>query len=82
MVFLVCAVNCKTYYCFGNVKDKFSCKFVNKKNILINKEKYLDVVLSKHSGSGVNRKFKVWIIRYVHIVIFKRKTLLVILSET
>lgn len=59
MVFLVCAVNCKTYYCFGNVKDKFSCKFVNKKNILINKEKYLDVVLSKHSGSGVNRKFKV-----------------------
>ena len=49
----------KTYYCFGNVKDKFSCKGLNKKKNIINKEKYLDVLLSKRSGSGVNRGFRV-----------------------
>ena len=49
----------KTYYCFGNVKDEFSCKGVNKKKNIINKEKYLDVLLSKRSGSGVNRGFRV-----------------------
>ena len=48
----------KTYYCFGG-KDKFSCKGVNKKNNVINKDKYLDVILSKRSGSGVNRSFRV-----------------------
>jgi hypothetical protein len=47
----------KTYYCFGGEKDKFSCKGVNKKNV-INKDKYLDVV-SRHSGLGVNRGFRV-----------------------
>ena len=49
----------KTYYCFGAGKDKFSCKGVNKKNNVINKDKYLDVILSKRSGSGVNRGFRV-----------------------
>ena len=49
----------KTYYCFGEGKDKFSCKGVNKKNNIINKDKYLDVLLSKRSGSGVNRGFRV-----------------------
>ena len=49
----------KTYYCFGGGKDKFSCKGVNKKNNIINKDKYLDVLLSKRSGSGVNRGFRV-----------------------
>ena len=49
----------KTYYCFGDGKDKFSCKGVNKKNNVINKDKYLDVTLSKRSGSGVNRGFRV-----------------------
>ena len=49
----------KTYYCFGDEKDKFSCKGVNKKNNVINKDKYLDVILSKRSGSGVNRGFRV-----------------------
>ena len=47
----------KTYYCFGNVKDKFSCKGVNKKKNIINEEKFLDVLLSKRSGSDVNRGF-------------------------
>ena len=49
----------KTYYCFGDGKDKFSCKGVNKKNNVINKDKYFDVILSKRSGSGVNRGFRV-----------------------
>ena len=49
----------KTYYCFGDGKDTFSCKGVNKKNNVINKDKYLDVILSKRSGSGVNRGFRV-----------------------
>ena len=40
----------KTYYCFGGGKDKFSCKGVNKRNNVINKDKYLDVILSKLSG--------------------------------
>ena len=47
----------KTYYCFGSGKDTFSCKEVNKKNNFINKNKYLDVILSKRSGSDVNRGF-------------------------
>jgi hypothetical protein len=34
-------------------------KGVNKKNNVINKDKYLDVLLSKCSGSGVNRGFRV-----------------------
>ena len=49
----------KTYYCFRAGKDKFSCKGVNKKNNVINKDKYLDIILSKRSGSGVNRGFRV-----------------------
>jgi hypothetical protein len=49
----------KTYYCFGGEKDKYSCKGVNKKNNVINKDKYLDVLLSKRSGSVVNRGFRV-----------------------
>ena len=36
----------KTYYCFGSGKDKFGCKGVNKKNNVINKDKYQDVILS------------------------------------
>ena len=36
----------KTYYCFW-AKDKFSCKGVNKKTNEINKEKYLNVLLTK-----------------------------------
>ena len=48
----------KTYYCFG-AKDKFSCKGVNKKCNYINKDKYLQVLLSKQNSGGVNRGFRV-----------------------
>ena len=48
----------KTYYCFG-AKDKFSCKGVNKKCNEINKDKYLQVLLTKQNSSGVNRGFRV-----------------------
>ena len=43
-------------YCFG-VKDKLSCKGVNKKYNEINKEKYLNVRLSKQNSAGVNQGF-------------------------
>ena len=48
----------KTYYCFG-AKDKFSCKGANKKTNEINKEKYLNVLLTKQNSAGVNRGFRV-----------------------
>lgn len=48
----------KTYYCFG-AKDKFSCKGVNKKCHDINKDKHLNVLLTKQKSSGVNRGFRV-----------------------
>ncbi len=66
----------KTYFCFGE-KDKYSCKGVNKKNNVINKDKYLDVLLSKRSGSGVNRSFRV--LNNTMCTYVKLKTLLVIL---
>ena len=48
----------KTYYCFGT-KDKFSCKGVNKKCNDVNKDKYLQVLLSKQNSGGVNHGFRV-----------------------
>ena len=48
----------KTYYCFG-AKDKFSCKGVNKKCNDIDKDKYLNVLLTKQNSGGVNRGFRV-----------------------
>ena len=48
----------KTYYCFGS-QDKFSCKGVNKKCNVIDKDKYLNVLLTKQNSSGVNRGFRV-----------------------
>lgn len=39
--------------------DKFSCKGVNKKTNVINKEKYLNVLLTKQSSSGTNKGFRV-----------------------
>ena len=48
----------KTYYCFG-AKDKFSCRGVNKKFNDINKDKYLNVLLTKQNSAGVNRGFRV-----------------------
>ena len=46
----------KTYYCFGEY-DKFSCKGVNKKTNDINKDKYLNVLLTKQSRA--NKGFRV-----------------------
>ena len=48
----------KTYYCFG-AKDKFSGKGINKKCNDTNKEKYLNVLLTKQNSTGVNRSFRV-----------------------
>ena len=48
----------KTYCCFG-AKDKFSCKGVNKKCNDIDKDKYLNVLLTKQNSAGVNQGFRV-----------------------
>ena len=48
----------KTYYSFGS-KDKFSCKGANKKCNEINKDKYLNVLLTKQNSAGVSRDFRV-----------------------
>jgi hypothetical protein len=47
----------KTYLCFG-AEDKFSCKGVNRKTNDIHKGTYMDVLLTKQSGSGINRGFR------------------------
>ena len=47
----------KTYYCFGK-EDKFSCKGINKRTNQITKDKYMDVLLTKQSGSGTSRGFR------------------------
>ena len=54
----IIGLSSKTYYCFGG-KDKFSCKGVNKKTNEINKEKYLNVLLTKQSSAGLNQGFRV-----------------------
>ena len=48
----------KTYYCFGGV-DKFSTKGLNKTRNEINKDKFMQVLTSRVSGTGVNRGFQV-----------------------
>ena len=54
----IIGLSSKTYYCLG-AYDKFSCKGVNKKTNDINKEKYLNVLLTKQSSSGLNKGFRV-----------------------
>ena len=54
----IIGLSSKTYYCFGSY-DKFSCKGVNKKTNVINKEKYQNVLLTKQSSSGTNKGFRV-----------------------
>ena len=54
----IIGLSSKTYYCFG-AYDKFSCKGVNKKTNDINKEKYLNVLLTKQSSAGLNKGFRV-----------------------
>ena len=53
----IIALCSKTYFCFGE-EDKFSCKGINKRTNAVTKEKYMDVLLSKKSGSGTNRGFR------------------------
>ena len=48
----------KTYYCFG-AKDKFSCKGLNKNCNEIDKDRYLNVLLTKQNSPGINRRFRV-----------------------
>ena len=40
IIIIIISLCSKTYYCFEDGKDKFSCKGVNKKNNVINKDKY------------------------------------------
>ena len=54
----IIGLSSKTYYCFG-AYDKFSCKGVNKKTNDINKEKYVNVLLTKQSSAGLNKGFRV-----------------------
>ena len=52
-------LNSKTYYCWGQDGDKYSCKGVNKKRNSINKDKYLKVLMTGEPESGENRGFRV-----------------------
>ena len=54
----IIGLSSKTYYCFG-AYDKFSCKGVNKKTNDINKEKYVNVLLTEQSSAGLNKGFRV-----------------------
>ena len=54
----IIGLSSKTYYCFGSY-DKFSCKGINKNCNEINKEKYLNVLLTKQSSAGLNNGFRV-----------------------
>jgi hypothetical protein len=52
--------------------DKFSCKGVNRKINNVTKEKYMDVLLTKQSGSGTNIPTgKSW----VHLLLPKTESL-------
>jgi hypothetical protein len=64
----------KTYYCFGK-EDKFSCKGINKRTNQITKEKYMDVLLTKQSGSGTGSMFG-GVITGKPILLFHPETLL------
>ena len=57
-------LNSKTYYCFVE-KDKFSCKLVNKRLNGVDKEKYLVVLLTRRTGSGVNQGYLFWALNKV-----------------
>ena len=56
---IIC-LSSKMYYCFSNSqKDKFSCKGVNKTQNSINRQRYLDVLVSGSPSSGTNTGFRV-----------------------
>jgi hypothetical protein len=54
----IVALCSKTYFCFG-AENKFSCKGINKRPNDIHKGTYMDVLLTKQSGSGTNRGIRV-----------------------
>ncbi|XP_072177417.1 uncharacterized protein [Diadema setosum] len=54
----IVALCSKTYYCFG-ATDKFSCKGVSKKQNVITKDVYLEVLRSRTASGGVNTGFRV-----------------------
>ena len=55
----IIGLSSKIYYCFG-AYDKFSCKGINKKTNEINKQKYLNVLLTKQRSAGLNKGF--WVV--------------------
>lgn len=54
----IIGLSSKTYYCFGSY-DKFSCKGISKNCSEIDKDKYLNVLLTKQSSTGLNKGFRV-----------------------
>ena len=54
----IVALCSKTYYCFGEGGDKYSCKGLNKRNNNLMKDTFLKVLTSKESGGGVNKGFR------------------------
>ena len=48
----------KTYYVWGNKKDKASSKGLQKCNSIINKEKYLQCLFDSEIINGVNKGFR------------------------
>ncbi|KAJ8020607.1 hypothetical protein HOLleu_40243 [Holothuria leucospilota] len=55
----IVALNSKMYYCYGGVKDKFSCKGINKKRNEVEKGMYLGVLNTKTPVTGKNKGFRV-----------------------
>jgi len=49
----------KTYYCFSEINEKYSCKGVSRRHTDINKRKYLDVLTTKKPSTGINKGFRV-----------------------
>jgi hypothetical protein len=73
----IIALCSKTYYCFEK-EDKFSCKGINKRTNQITKDNYMDVLLSKKSGSSTNRGFRSMdnqVFTYFQIYIYSKATL-------
>ena len=52
-------LNSKTYYCWEEEKDKYSCKGISKRGNTITKDTYLRVLKTQESQSGENRGFRV-----------------------
>ena len=52
-------LNSNTYYCWGQDKDKSSCKGISKKNNEISKDVYLEVLKTRQTKGGTNRGFRV-----------------------